>query len=322
MPLEVLIVADGLPGSEGAACAAGGAEPVTPEGLSALHPLWAADMAALGCLREVAAPAPLGRCWTPAAETGAHAPTSGADAIAAPCRLVLCGPCRSTMDVARGLVEAGTLVPWSSVLTPMQTAGRGQLRREWVSRPGNMLATLVCPPAAGLWNDLRPLVLGYLFAEAMSELGPAVSVKWPNDLLCDDHKVAGMLIEERPGCILAGIGVNMAFAPAAEQMRADFKVSAGEFHPSNGALGPLGLWRALVNRVKTSYSSFLEAFSPNDFLTIFRSRLAWQGRRVLVREGANVRYEAVVKGVSAEGGLVLDHAGREVVLLAGDVIPV
>jgi biotin-(acetyl-CoA carboxylase) ligase len=50
--------------------------------------------------------------------------------------------------------------------------------------------------------------------------------------------------------------------------------------------------------------------------------MAWQGRRVLVQEGASVRYEAVVKGISGEGGLVLDRAGLEIVLLAGDVTPV
>jgi BirA family biotin operon repressor/biotin-[acetyl-CoA-carboxylase] ligase len=129
-------------------------------------------------------------------------------------------------------------------------------------------------------------------------------------------------VEERAGCVLAGIGVNLAYAPGPELLREDFKVPAGEFHPCNGVLGPLGLWRSLVNRLETGYTSLLEAFSPSEFLTIFRSRLAWQGRRVLVREGASLQYEAVVRGISEEGGLVLDHAGREVVLLAGDVIPV
>ena len=57
-------------------------------------------------------------------------------------------------------------------------------------------------------------------------------------------------------------------------------------------------------------------------MTIFRTRLAWMGRRVLVQEGAGVRYEAVVRGISEEGGLILDHGGKEIVLLAGDVIPV
>lgn len=303
MSVHIMIAADGLPGL---------AQPLSPEEAARVHPLWAADLAALGRWIRCPGPSGLGAVWRPEEDA------AGPDAPA----LVLYGPCASTMDVARRLVERGMLGPWSSVLTPAQTAGRGQLRRAWVSQPGNILATLVCPPEMGRWNELRPLVLGYLFAEALSGLGKPVQVKWPNDLLCEGLKVAGILVEERAGCVLAGIGVNLASAPAPEQLRKDFKVPAGQFCPSDCGLGPIGLWRALVNRLKTGYDSLLETFSPSEFLMIFRSRLAWQGRRVLVQEGASVQYEAIVKGISEEGGLVLDHAGREVVLLAGDVIPV
>lgn len=302
MPHTILIPAEGLPGL---------AEPLAPAQLAAMHPLWAADIAALEPWALGPEAAGLGPVWTPAGKTAPGAPG-----------LVVCGPCASTMDVARRLVEGGALAPWGSVLTPMQTSGRGQLRRAWVSNPGNVLATLVCPPEATRWNDLRPLVLGYLFAEALSALGPRVEVKWPNDLLCDGKKIAGILVEERAGCVLAGIGVNLAYAPGTELLREDYKVSAGEFHPSNQCLGPLGLWRALVSLLETEYMTLLGSFSPTEFLAIFRSRLAWQGRRVRVQEGASVRYEAIVRGISEEGGLVLDHAGKEVILLSGDVIPV
>lgn len=272
-------------------------QPMSIESLSAAHPLWAGDLAAAG-------PVPVlgdGRGSTD---------------------VVLCGPCASTMDVARRLVEAGVLAAFGSVITPEQTAGRGQLRRAWLSRPGNVLATLVCPPALGLWNDLRPLVLGYLFAEALTALGEPVQVKWPNDLLSGGRKVAGILVEERKDCVLAGIGINLGWAPPAEALREGHSVDAGEFVPSDCVLGPARLWRALVNHIETGYTTLLEAFSPAEFLTIFRARMAWQGRRVLVSEGEGVRYEAVVRGISPEGGLLLDRAGREVVLLAGDVIPV
>ena len=293
--LDVSLLAQGLPGL---------AEPLSPETLAAAHPHWAADVAAHGpwTLDEARG------VWRPGMPVGHD--------------VVLCGPCVSTMDVARELVEQGRLGPWGSVLTPMQTAGRGQLRRVWLSAPGNLLASLVCPPETGPRNDLRPLVLGHLFAEALSGLGGAVRVKWPNDLLLSDLKVGGMLVEERSGGVLAGLGLNLVWAPEPEALREDHSVAAGRF-PVNGAgPGPLGLWLELVNRVETGYTALLETFSPREFLTIFRSRLAWMGRRVLVHEGAGVRYEAFVRGISEEGGLVLDHGGREVILLSGDVTPV
>jgi BirA family biotin operon repressor/biotin-[acetyl-CoA-carboxylase] ligase len=293
-PLEpavnVSLLARGLPGL---------ADPITQTALSAMHPLWAADLAAAGPLAE-----------------------HPAELSAGPADIVVCGVCSSTMDVARELCAQGMLAPWGSVIAPAQRAGRGQLRRPWLSDPGNMLATLACPPEDKPWNDLRPLVLGHLFGAALGSLGPSVSVKWPNDLLVAETKVAGMLVEERGGCVLCGIGVNLAWAPPAEVLREGHVVAAGRFAPSDADLGPLRLWAALVNHVETGYIDLLDACTPTDFLTIFRSRLAWLGRRVLVHEGAGVRYEAMVKGVSGEGGLVLDRAGEEVVLLSGDVTPV
>lgn len=301
MPCDVLFCAGGLPDL---------AEPATPEFLRGLCPGWAVDVDALGPLAEASVSAALGRCLAPAGNPGGGP------------RVVVVGRCGSTMDVARRLVEEGALRPWDAVVSPLQTAGRGQLRRAWMSRPGNLHVTLACPPERGAWNDLRPLVLGWLFAGALSSLGPEVRVKWPNDLLCEDKKIAGMLVEERPGCVLAGLGVNLAHAPAPEEMRPGFCAPAGKFAAHDRRLGPLGLWRALVNRVETGYASLLDVHAPKDFLALFRSRMAWIGRRVLVREGVNFQYEAILVGVSADGALVLNRDGRTRELLAGDVIPV
>lgn len=287
------------------------AGPIDPQALSAVHPLWAQDVAALAPWRLDP-----GGFWRPAC-----LPDMESDAD-----IVVCGPCASTMDVARELVRRGELGAWGSVIAPMQASGRGQLRRAWLSAPGNVLATLVCPPICppdeGLWNDLRPLVLGHLLAEALEDVCGSVRVKWPNDLLLDERKIGGILVEERPGCILAGLGLNLAWAPGDEDLRDGHGIAAGAFPALAGGPGPLGLWRRLVNRLETGYTALLETFSPSDFLLIFQSRLAWMGRRVLVREGAGVRYEARIRGISGKGELVLDQDGREILLLAGDVTPI
>lgn len=298
--LRLALLASGVPGLDAAPAPL--AAPLDPDALAAFHPLWAADVGALGPWRLE------GDAWTPAA------PAEG--------QVLVCGPCASTMDVARELVRTGELSPWGSVLTPVQSAGRGQLRRHWLAGAGNLMATLRCPEESGPWNDLRPLVLGYLLAEALSALGGAVEVKWPNDLLMSGRKVAGILVEERAGCVLAGFGLNLAWAPPEAALRDGHCLPADCFHPQDCGLGPLRLWLALVKLLETGYGTLLETFTPSEFLTLFRARLAWAGRRVLVHEGADLRYEAVVRGVSEEGGLVLDRAGREIVLLAGDVIPV
>ena len=301
----VRLLAQGLPGL---------AEPLDPQALSAVHPLWAADVAALEPWRLDD-----GLAWVPVAQAeGVSGARAGAD-------IWVCGPCASTMDVARELLRVGLLgasgQAFGSVVAPVQTGGRGQLRRTWLSVPGNLQATLVMPPAPGLWNDLRPLVLGHLLAEALEDVCGGVCVKWPNDLLLNDRKIGGILVEERPGSILAGLGLNLVWAPRDEDLRAGHCVAAGIFPAPTGDSGPLGLWRTLVKRLETGYINALETFTPSEFLMIFQSRLAWMGRRVLVCEGASVRYEARIRGVSGQGELVLDRDGREVLLLAGDVTP-
>jgi len=289
----VRLLAEGLPGL---------ADPISPDSLASFHPLWATDMQTFAH-------------WSPCDDGMLRAEAPPGSAV------VVCGPCSSTMDVARELVSRGCLGVFGSVIAPVQTLGRGQLRRNWLSAPGNVLATLVCPPAQGLWNDLRPLVLGHLLAEALEDVCGPVRVKWPNDLLLDDKKIGGILVEERPGCILAGLGLNVAWAPGESDLRDGHCVAAAQFPGLQHIPGVLGLWRMLVNRMETGYTTLLETFTPSDFLTIFRSRLAWVGRRVLVTEGAGVRYEARVMGVSGIGELVLDSEGREIRLLAGDVTP-
>jgi len=293
---DLRILAPGLPGL---------AEPLDPQALAARHPLWAADVEALGPWRLEQGQG--GQVWLPEALQDAD--------------VAVCGPCASTMDVARELVQRGGLGPFGSVIAPAQTLGRGQLRRAWLSAPGNVLATLVCPPAQGLWNDLRPLVLGHLLAEALEGVCPGVRVKWPNDLLLDDRKIGGILVEERAEGILAGVGLNLAWAPAEQDLRGGHGVAAGAIAPAGGGPGPLGLWLRLVNHLETGYMTLLETFSPSEFLRIFQTRLAWMGRNVLVQEGANVRYAAKISGVSGKGGLLLDRDGKEMLLLAGDVTP-
>ncbi len=290
------LLAHGLPGLP---CLAA---PLDPQALASFHPLWAQDVAALEPWRLAE-----GQGWLSGTPQGAD--------------MVVCGHCASTMEVARELVARGELRPWASVITPVQTGGRGQLRRAWLSAPGNVLATLVCPPAEGLWIDLRPLVLGHLLAEALADEFPGVEVKWPNDLLLHDRKIGGILVEERPGLVLAGLGLNLAWAPDAASLREGACVPAGAFPARAGGPGPLGLWLRLVKRLETGYRVLLETFSPSDFLLIFQSRLAWLGRRVLVSEGPGLGYEAFIRGVSGKGELVLDRNGREILLLAGDVTP-
>jgi BirA family biotin operon repressor/biotin-[acetyl-CoA-carboxylase] ligase len=125
----------------------------------------------------------------------------------------------STSDTAKSLAASGA-PHGTTIAARQQTAGRGRLGRTWVSPPGNLhvsfLLRYAIPPA-------RQAELGFAAALAVADLidahlpaGPRAQLKWPNDVLVDGQKIAGILLESDTSddpFVVLGIGVNLAHAP-------------------------------------------------------------------------------------------------------------
>src|SRR5438093_256869 len=97
-----------------------------------------------------------------------------------------------------------------------QTGGRGRQGRTWLSPPGNLYASTLVrltagdPPAATL-----SLVAGVALHQVTQAYAPEVplQLKWPNDLLANGAKLAGILLERHEDAVIAGFGVNLAEYP-------------------------------------------------------------------------------------------------------------
>ena len=125
----------------------------------------------------------------------------------------------STNLVAEELIQVG-IKPFSLVLADSQTAGRGRQEREWITLPGQALAfSWILFPEKG---RVQPEILGRIsglgalaVAETIQDrLGLNAEIKWPNDVLVDGMKVAGILVEVHwQGCqlldVILGIGINI-----------------------------------------------------------------------------------------------------------------
>ncbi len=103
------------------------------------------------------------------------------------------------------------------IVADEQLAGRGRLGRTWVSKPGNLYATLILPCAAPM--PVLPQ-LSFVAALAIHECATGfvktapITLKWPNDCLLDGAKFSGILIETlRPELIAMGMGINISHAP-------------------------------------------------------------------------------------------------------------
>jgi len=176
---------------------------------------------------------------------------------AAGVRLLAFDTLGSTNAEALARARAGEQGPlW--ITAACQTAGRGRRGRSFVSERGNLYASLLMTNASPVDRAAELAFVAALAAhdavvEAAAEIGPRLTVKWPNDLLCDGAKLAGILVEGesatgRPLVTVVGIGINCAHHPAHTDHPAIDLLAAGK-HVTPEVLFT-ALSRAMLQRLK------------------------------------------------------------------------
>src|SRR5262245_55739124 len=155
-------------------------------------------------------------------------------AAAAGVGLIACETVGSTNCEALAHARAGEKGPlW--ITAQAQTAGRGRRGRTWVSEPGNLYATLLLtdpapPERAAQLSFVAALATHDAIAACAGALVPRLALKWPNDVLLDGAKLAGILIEAegtRPLVVAVGVGVNCRHHPDATEFPATDLAAAG-----------------------------------------------------------------------------------------------
>jgi len=111
---------------------------------------------------------------------------------------------------------AANLPAWHAVRAETQSAGRGRFQRQWVSDAGGLWLSAVVPVETNspAWRVL-PLAAGVAVCDALRANGAEeLRLRWPNDLLVGNRKLAGMLIDQfQPGLAVVGIGINVRNQP-------------------------------------------------------------------------------------------------------------
>ena len=197
----------------------------------------------------------------------------------------------STNERARELATAGA--PHGTLVTASaQSAGRGRQGRRWSAPPGR---ALLCSLVLRSTSRLLPLAAAVATAEATGH--DQARIKWPNDVLLDGRKIAGILVEGRPqeGWAVCGVGVNVA-------------LRTSDLPPElHDRAGTLGLDPADVEKVLEALLDALErrlADPPAAVLEAWRARDALAGSAVRWEEG-----EGVARGIDGEGRLVVERPG-------------
>ncbi len=235
---------------------------------------------------------------------------------------------RSTQQKAIEELEAGRLAPPALIVATQQTAGRGQRANRWWSDAGSLCATFLFPEK-GVSNgkgvsplflincpDVKiqrltpfcgtvPLRAGLAVAEVVAGALPRarVQVKWPNDVLVNGRKIAGVLCERRRGCDIIGVGLNVRTHLARSPHEVRHTATSLHRHcsrpPARESL-LIELARALA----------YELYRPN-FIASYTRRHAWRGKRLRVQTDAGP-VEGRCCGIDEEGCLLVQTANGAV----------
>ncbi len=229
--------------------------------------------------------------------------------------------CDSTNS--RLLARADTGAASGSVLVSRcQTAGRGRRGRPWLSAPDDSLTfSLLWRFPRGAALDGLSLAVGVAIARTLESLGAeAIALKWPNDILCADRKLAGILIElsstpQQIGVII-GIGLNLRLPP---EMPEDLRLAATALDATNCAhLDPNQLLAQLLRNLH----ALLQQFATDGFSAVredWLNRHAYNDQMVTLLTDFAAPVSGRCRGVARDGALLLETAQGIQRIISGEV---
>ncbi len=238
----------------------------------------------------------------------------------------------STNDEARRLADIGA-AEGAVIWAERQTAGRGRHGRLWVSDPGNLFVSMILRPgaAAARAGELS-LLAAVAVAEALNDIlvtsgsEAKLHCKWPNDILIDGMKVAGILIDTVAGdgrfiwCVV-GIGVNLASSP--ENMAGQATYLNAHLGDHKAMVSVVEAMQNILPRLWEWYTCWCQPAPGGGFGPV---REAWEARAYvpdhpLVVDTGLGRVSGHYDGLDEDGALLLtDSSGMYHRIMAGDVL--
>lgn len=191
---------------------------------------------------------------------------------------------------------------WSIVVVEYQTVARGRHGKEWLSDLGGLWASYRMPVSQTVAKSL-PLLVPIVIIDTLREnLGVETKIRWPNDIVYGDKKIAGILVEAEfihdRLIVNVGIGLNVNNEPPLPGTTSLKKIM-GKLVPRNAILASL---TGRINRLMKLSSE------PEELEKKFRENLVTLGRRIRV-ETVNEVFEAIAVDIEENGDLVVKTNG-------------
>ncbi len=221
----------------------------------------------------------------------------------------------STSDLCIARAEAGEGAGLA-VLAQRQTRGRGSRGRSWAGQAGNLALSVLLRPDGALH---QPAVWPFLGALSLHQaLGgdPRLRLKWPNDILLGDAKLAGILVERGtgagPGWLVIGFGANLLHAPAVPGRQVACLAEIGAAPDAQD----------VARRVLAALDDWHSVWRRDGFDAI---RSSWIARAhplgtLLSVDLGGIRRSGTFAGLAPDGALLLEIGGREQRIDTGEVL--
>ena len=226
----------------------------------------------------------------------------------------------STQPVAVKLAEAGA-PSGTAVVAGQQTAGIGRQGHSWHSEPdsGLYVSLILYPPIEPATRPILTLALGLAAAEAIARVaGLQCDLRWPNDVMIDDRKTAGILVQLAGDAAVAGIGINVnheSFPPDIAATATSIRLATGHRYDRADLL------IALLESAEAYNKMLCDAGKTAVIDAFVRASSYAKGKRVQVDMGDRV-IEGITAGLDDYGFLrVRKSDGVLETILAGGVRP-
>ena len=259
--------------------------------------------------------------------------------MTANCILERVAETKSTNDDLLERWRAGELIDPVARIARKQTAGKGRAGRVWVANPDDSICFSMAFPFNRSPAELTglSLLVGLAVIEGIGnacQLKPSdlhqrgLRLKWPNDLLLNRAKLAGILIEGGqakvgdPTWMIIGVGINLRNAKGLKEIldQSELKASSLEqlLPPQQALPDTEVLWLALID----SFSNHFKKFDQQGFSVYQENWLKWDAflnERVMISGTGQEPIYGTARGVDKNGALLLEQENKTIAVYAGDI---
>ncbi len=229
----------------------------------------------------------------------------------------------STNDYAKKIAARGE-PEGTLVISEEQTAGRGRMGRSWISPPGTglwlslILRPTFIPSQAPLLTSLAAVAVAGAIRRVT---GLSAGIKWPNDIIINDRKAAGILIELSAGerfvkYLIVGIGINVNtedFPEEIHERATSLRICSGR------KISRMEILISVLRELERLYSATIHNGDFNSILERYRSWSVTIGRRITATRSGQ-EFSALALDITPKGGLLIkDDAGMIEELISGEI---